>query len=72
MTFENLTLKTAQEREEVFGQDDHVRDYGLDYGRRLEQAGFTVVEDDYVKKLSADIVKRYALPPEEIVYLCKK
>lgn len=72
VTFEDLTLKTSQEREKVFGQDDHVRDYGLDYGRRLEQAGFTVVEDDYVKKLPADIVMRYALPPEEIVYLCKK
>ncbi len=72
VTFEDLTLKTPEEREAVFGQNDHVRDYGLDYGRRLEQAGFTVVEDDFVKRLPAEKVKLYALPKDEIVYLCKK
>lgn len=72
VTFEDLTLKTPEERERVFGQNDHVRDYGLDYGRRLEQAGFTVVEDDFVKTLPPAMVKLYALPAEEIIYLCKK
>lgn len=71
-TFEDLTLKTPEEKERVFGQNDHVRDYGLDYGRRLEQAGFAVVEDDFVKTLSPAMVKLYALPAEEIIYLCKK
>jgi SAM-dependent methyltransferase len=72
ITYEDLSLKTPQEREKVFGQNDHVRDYGTDYGRRLERAGFRVIEDDFVKTLSKQTIDRYALPADEIVYLCKK
>ena len=34
--------------------------------------GFTVVEDGCVKQLAPELVERYALPNDEIIYLCKK
>ncbi|TAH25635.1 MAG: SAM-dependent methyltransferase [Cytophagales bacterium] len=71
-TYEDLTLKTPEDRERVFGQNDHVRDYGLDYGKRLALAGFEVIEDKFVMELPKEIVERYALPATEIIYLCKK
>ncbi len=71
-TFEDDTITDSLAREKVFGQDDHVRLYGLDYPRRLEQAGFKVTEDDYVKTLDAATIKQYALPKDEIIYFCKK
>jgi SAM-dependent methyltransferase len=71
-TFEDPSITDPQEREKIFGQNDHVRNYGTDYGRRLEQAGFVVKEDDFVKQLPPEKVKRLALPAEEIVYFCQK
>ena len=72
VTFEDNTITSPSEREKIFGQNDHVRVYGKDYGRRLEKGGFQVIEDDYVKKLDKSIVERYALPSAEIIYLCRK
>jgi ubiquinone/menaquinone biosynthesis C-methylase UbiE len=71
-TFEDPTVKTAADREKIYGQSDHVRIYGKDYPERLKSAGFKVVEDDFVKEMKDEQVRRYALPPGEIIYLCKK
>jgi hypothetical protein len=71
-TFEDPAVTDPKEREKVYGQNDHVRLYGQDYPQRLRRAGFTVKEDDFVKTLPKEMVKRYALPGEEIVYFCKK
>lgn len=71
-TFEDPKITDPKEREKIFGQNDHVRNYGTDYGRRLEKAGFTVIEDKFVMEMPKDKVKRFALPGEEIVYFCKK
>jgi SAM-dependent methyltransferase len=72
MTYEDKTITSPQEREKAFGQNDHLRMYGRDYGKRLSLAGFRVVEDDFVKQLPPETVKRYALPADEIVYWCFK
>ena len=72
VTFEDLTITDIKERERVFGQSDHVRNYGTDYGRRLEKAGFIVTEDKYVMELPKSVVDRFALPKDEIVYFCRK
>ena len=53
-----LTIGTAQ--------------FGLDYGIKLAKAGFHVTEDDYINTLPKELIKRYALPPGEIIYLCEK
>jgi SAM-dependent methyltransferase len=71
-TFEDFSIKDPVEREKIFGQSDHVRNYGTDYGRRLEKAGFAVTEDKFVMELPKEKVKRFALPGEEIVYFCRK
>jgi SAM-dependent methyltransferase len=71
-TYENPAVTTPSEREKIFGQRDHVRIYGQDYAERLRSAGFDVQEDKYVMGLSDAEVKKYALPPDEIIYFCKK
>ncbi|UXX79654.1 methyltransferase domain-containing protein [Reichenbachiella carrageenanivorans] len=72
VTFEDDTVTDPKEREKLFGQDDHVRLYGKDYPDRLRQAGFTVVEDDFVSTLSTEEQVKYALPKDEMIHLCKK
>lgn len=71
-TLEDKSINTPQERFKHYGQEDHVRMYGQDYGRRLEKAGFIVKEDDFVKTLSKEKVTKFALPAEEVIYFCKK
>lgn len=71
-TLDGTHLKNAKEREKAFGQDDHLRMYGLDYGKRLEKAGFTVEEIDYVSELKEEQVVKYALPRDENIFLCTK
>jgi ubiquinone/menaquinone biosynthesis C-methylase UbiE len=71
-TFEDPSVKSASDREKIYGQSDHVRIYGKDYPDRLRSAGFEVLEDQFVKEFSDAQIKRYALPPDEVIYLCKK
>lgn len=71
-TIEDTTITDRRERERLFGQDDHMRKYGRDYGDRLRQAGFKVKEDDFLHELPLETRMRYALPEEEIVYFCEK
>jgi len=52
--------------------EGHVRMYGKDYITRLERAGFLVKCDDFVKELSNDIIRKYGLVKDEIIYLCNK
>lgn len=72
VTYEDPTITSPEERAKHFGQYDHVREFGLDYGKRLARGGFVVFEDDYVKTLPLAEVKRYALPADEIIYLVRK
>ena len=71
-TYEDTTITDPKAREKAFGQGDHVRMYGKDYGIRLEQAGFKVTIDNFVKTLPVDEIRRMALPAEEMVYFCEK
>ncbi len=72
-TYEDPAITDPKEREKHFWQDDHLRLFGRDYGRRLEKGGFKVTEDRFVMdELTAEEVKRYALPANEVIYLCRK
>ena len=71
-TFEDPSITSPKEREKIFGQDDHVRLYGKDYAKRLTSAGFNVTEDTFVADLEEEEIKKYALPKDEIIFLCKK
>lgn len=71
-TVEDPSVTDPKMREKLYGQDDHVRLYGKDYGRRLERAGFEVTEDRYIDTLSRELIKKYALPADETIYFCRK
>lgn len=43
-TFEDLSVVDPVERTRLYGQHDHVRQYGEDYKGRLESAGFSLLE----------------------------
>jgi ubiquinone/menaquinone biosynthesis C-methylase UbiE len=69
-TFEDPSIVTPEERERHFGQRDHLRLYGRDYGNRLEEAGFRVVVDRFSSELGAETMERYCLLSEDI-YSCR-
>lgn len=64
---EDETL-TPQQREERFGQYDHVRMYGSDYFHRLESVGFSVRRVSY----DAATTSAYGFSPGEEVIVCTK
>jgi SAM-dependent methyltransferase len=72
ITIEDTSITDPKDRERVYGQDDHMRKYGKDYGTRLQKAGFQVKEDDFLNDLDPEVRKRFALPEEEIIYFCEK
>ncbi len=72
MTAEDPSVTDPKEREKLYGQYDHVRQYGLDYPERLREAGFMVVEEDFAATLPAGERKLYSLPSDEIIYMVKK
>lgn len=71
-TFEDPSIVRPKDRERVFGRKDHVRVYGRDYKDRLEQVGFTVKLDSYVKDLGIDMIRKYGLMADEDMYFCTK
>ncbi len=71
-TLEDPPVTSAEDRERVFGQWDHVRRYGPDYLDRLIQAGFRVTVDAFVRELGQTKIRRYGLIDNENIYLCRK
>ena len=71
-TLEDPSITDPKERERVYWQSDHVRLFGLDYGRRLEKAGLKVTEDRFVMELGEETIAKYALPAQEIIYFAEK
>jgi SAM-dependent methyltransferase len=61
-TFEDASIATDEARAAVYGQSDHVRNYGIDFGARVAQAGFVVSEVD-ARHFKPEIVERYVLAP---------
>jgi ubiquinone/menaquinone biosynthesis C-methylase UbiE len=71
-TFSDDSITDEKERATIFGQYDHVRVYGRDYFDKLRSIGFTVIEEDYTKKISPELVTKYCLAPGEIIPVCFK
>lgn len=71
-TIEDASITDPILREQLFGQRDHVRKYGKDYAQRLRKSGLHIEEDAFVSTLSEEFIKRHGLPPEEIIFVCKK
>ena len=71
-TLEDKSITDPAERERIFGQRDHVRKFGKDYAERLRKSGLKIEENQFVKQINADLIKKYALPKDEIIFVCRK
>ena len=71
-TFEDDSITDQQERSRIFGQYDHVRIYGQDYYKRLQEVGFEAIPVDFIKEVTEDDIQRFALPSERIPVVTKK
>jgi ubiquinone/menaquinone biosynthesis C-methylase UbiE len=75
-TFENPSIKTREQRLKYFGQEDHVRIYGLDFKERLTELGFKVEVENLREQIPPKSVNRYRLTTTDnslgSVYLCTK
>ena len=65
LTIEDPAITLPREREQAFGQADHVRKFGKDYPQRIERAGLHAVADAFAKTVDAN---RYGLSANEILY----
>lgn len=69
-TIEDKSATTAQAREKLFGQSDHVRKYGSDYPQRIEQSGLQAQPDRYAGELKSAL--RFGISSGEIIYKASK
>lgn len=65
-TYEDFSITDSIDRENAFGQFDHIRIYGQDYPARLESIGFNVNRVNISQKFM-----RYGLNKEEDIFVCK-
>ena len=61
-TLEDPAIVTPEQRARVYGQPDHVRNYGVDFGERLAAAGFAVTVID-AGDFDEGYVRRHVLRP---------
>lgn len=71
-TYEDKTITSPEEREKHFWQKDHVRLFGMDYPKWLENAGFTVQEYNINDKFDSTFIDRNRLIKEEMLYIAQK
>jgi SAM-dependent methyltransferase len=71
-TFEDPSVTSPEDRLEVFGQEDHLRIYGMDFSDRLKSAGFVVKELWYRDQLPADEQRVHGLNDGAPIYRCSK
>ncbi|TGD83038.1 methyltransferase domain-containing protein [Hymenobacter wooponensis] len=72
VTHEDLTITDPKERERIFGLNDHVRLYGLDYADKLKEAGFDVLIDDYTAEFSDEEIFKYGFWKGDPFYVVSK
>ncbi len=72
VTQEDRSVTDPRERERLYGQYDHVRQYGRDYADRLRAAGFRVTVDPFARELDAARRTRHGLRGDEDVCVCRK
>lgn len=73
-TIEDPAVTDPRDRFALFGQEDHVRRYGLDYLDRLADAGFTPQTLDLGDELGDALISRHCLRKFgrlEPIFLCR-
>ena len=71
-TLEDPAIQTPEDRGKHYWQFDHVRLYGNDYQARLEDVGFEVNVDWFVRTFTDADVRRLGLDRNEGIYFCTK
>lgn len=73
VTFEDETKQSPAEREEFFGQFDHVRVYGKDYPDRLRSVGFDLrILTTKTLEISDQLISKHGLNAKEVVFIASK
>ncbi|WP_238902587.1 glycosyltransferase [Clostridium sp. YIM B02506] len=72
ISFEDKEIDTDDKRLKYYGQEDHVRVYGLDFFERLKSVGFKlkIVESDSI--FTEDVCKKYGVNNKENLILVSK
>lgn len=72
-TFEDISIKTPEERLKYYSEPDLVRLHGLDFAQRLSQC-FKVEEIDYRNHFDENFQKRFSLGDgnRELIFCCTK
>ncbi len=61
-----MEIEDPREREQRFGQHDHVRLYGLDYPERLRAAGLLATPRNFAARY-----RREGVNPEEDLFIAR-
>jgi len=72
-TFEDPSVVDPTMRLKLFGQEDHVRRYGPDFIKRVEETGFKVLEITGSDFLGNEEITRMGITEEAgTIFYCKK
>lgn len=71
-TYEDFTITDPREREEKFGQFDHVRIYGQDYPNKLSESGFNMNVENSFDVFDTNVIKKFGINAEEKIFLANK
>ena len=71
-TYEDKSITDPKEREIHFWQKDHLRLYGTDYPKRLEEGGFKVEIFDPKESLKTINYEKLKLNPKELIFIARK
>ncbi len=71
-TLEDPAVVTPAQRKTAYWQEDHMRLYGGDFAERLEEEGFSVTVDRWVRSLDTATLERHGLFPMEDIYVAAK
>lgn len=72
VTLERQQIMSKEDRERFLWWHDHVRIYGCDYKKRLEEEGFIVRVESFTQEMGMNMVKRYGCQENEDIYICSK
>lgn len=71
-TLEKKEYNTPELRKKYYGQDDHVRAYGLDFSQRLESVGFNVETVTYKDIIDFSYEQQLYRLGGERIFICTK
>ncbi len=71
-TYEDPSITSPEDREKHFWQKDHVRLFGRDYPSWLEKANFKVDQFDPKVNFNNELISKFRLLKDEILYIAKK